>query len=76
MSVILAECKLVLVVVGVLFVTLATAQWRQAIESPVYLPASDPYMFGRVCASACKSPADEASKPIADASLDPVEAEH
>jgi hypothetical protein len=64
MSAILAEFKLILVVAGVLSVTVATAKWRQAEETPMYLPASDPYMFDRVCASACPRPTDQPARPL------------
>ncbi|MFI5378105.1 MAG: hypothetical protein ACHRHE_02250 [Tepidisphaerales bacterium] len=73
MSAVLAEFKIILVLAAVLSVTLATAKWRQAEETPLYLPASDPHMFDRVCASACRGPADEAAKPLDHTSPDPSE---
>ncbi|MGA2498538.1 MAG: hypothetical protein ABSH20_12390 [Tepidisphaeraceae bacterium] len=73
MSVILSEFKIVLVIAGVLAITLATAKLRQAQDAPIYLPASDPYLFSRVCASACPGSTEAPAGDLAAVDLEPAE---
>lgn len=73
MTALLSEFKIILVIAGVLAVTLSVARWRQAQDAPIYLPAADPYLYGRVCSSACPGPTSVVPDGASEASLDAEE---